>query len=182
MDGDNRNIDSSGDGTINNTGDRAKFEINNYAGQKKILNRTYLFDFCLKFSEVEDVPDDYETNLTSDFEVKMHYNEIDIYKDIFLECDHYLDDVETILKGITRRQRILSKINTKYKKLKGFGKWESKDELCEGVYNYLIESVQNDNNSTNIYVEDVELAIHALMYYAFTKCKLLDPIPSAAIG
>lgn len=178
----NKNIDSTGDNTINNTGDGAKFEINNYTGQKRILNRTYLFDFCLKFSEVEDTADSYDGNLTSDFEGKMDYNEIDVYKDIFFECDHYLEDVETILEGIPRRQRILSNINNKYKKLKRFGQWEHKDELCEGVYNYLIEAIQNDNNSELIYVEDAELAIHALMYYAFTKCKLLDPVPIPATG
>ncbi|MFJ7471655.1 hypothetical protein ACIQWI_24320 [Peribacillus frigoritolerans] len=182
MVGNKRNIDSNGDNSINNTGDGAQFEINNYVGQKKILNRTYLFDFCLKFSEVEDAPEVYDADLTSDFEGKMDYNEIDVYKDIFFECDHYLDDVEIILEGIPRRQRILSNINTKYKKIKRFGQWDNKDELCEGVYDYLIEAIQNDNNSKSIFVEDVELAIHALMYYAFTKCKLLDPIPIAATG
>jgi hypothetical protein len=182
MFGNKKNIDSTGDNTINNTGDGVNFEINNYIGQKKILNRTYLFEFCLKFSEVEDAPEDYDAILTSDFEGKMNYNEIDVYKDIFMDCDHYLDDVETILEGIPRRQRILSNINTKYKKLKAFGQLENKDEICEGVYNYLIEVVQNDNNSSGFFVEDIDLAIHSLMYYAFTKCKLLDPIPNAAIG
>ncbi|QDP39447.1 hypothetical protein [Radiobacillus deserti] len=181
MVGNKKNIDSQGDNTINNTGEGARFEINHYAGQKKILNRTYLFDFCLKFSEVDDVPDGYDADFTSDFEGKMDYNEIDVYKEIFFECDHYLDDVESILEEIPRRQRILSNINTKYKKLKRFGKWDNKDELCEGVYNYLIETIQNDDNSKDIYLEDAELAIHALMYYAFTKCKLLDPIPKVVV-
>ncbi|MEI3610190.1 hypothetical protein [Pseudogracilibacillus sp. SO10305] len=180
--GKHRNIDSSGDGTINNTGDGAKFEINNYAGQKKVLNRTYLFDFCLKFSVIEDVPESYNGEFTSDYEGKMEYNEIEVYKDIFFECDHYLDDVETILEGIPKRQRILSNINNKYKKIKRFGQWGNKDELCEGVYDYLIDVIQNDNNFKDIYVEDAELAIHALMYYAFTKCKLLDPIPISTTG
>ncbi|RLQ89996.1 hypothetical protein [Falsibacillus albus] len=181
MVGNRRNIDSNGDHTINSTGDGATFEINHYAGQNKILNRTYLFDFCVQFSELEDASEDYDTELTSDFEGKMDYNEIDLYKEIFFECDHYLDDVESILEGIPRRERILKKINTKYKKLKRFSQWENKDEICEGVYQYLFETIENDNKSKDMYLEDAELAIHALMYYAFTKCKLLDPIPKAAV-
>ncbi len=177
MVGNKRNIDNLGDNAINNTGDGATFEINHYNGQNKILNRTYLFEFCMKFSELDDAQEEYDAEVTSDFEGKMNYNEIEVYKEIFFECDHYLDDVELILEEIPRRQRILRNINTRYKKIKGLSQWKSKDQICEGVYEYLLDKIQNDSNSTDIYDEDVELAIHALMYYAFTKCKLLDPIP-----
>lgn len=175
------NIENHGDSAVNNTGDGAKFEIHHHNGSQKILNRTYLYDFCVQFSEVEDNNESYSTEVTSDIEEKMDYNEIELYKEIFFECDHYIDDVELILEGIPRRQRILSKINNKYRRLKAFEKWQSKDQICEWVYNYLIETIENDKNAGDIILEDVELAIHALMYYTFTKCKLLDPIPSAVV-
>ncbi|MEK5069613.1 hypothetical protein [Sporosarcina sp. FSL K6-1508] len=171
------NIDSTGNNTINNTGERAQFEINHYANPQQILNKTYLYGFCVKFSEVEDTAESYDTEIASDIEEKMDYNEIDLYKEIFFECDHYIDDVEAILEEIPRRQRILSKINNKYKRFKKFEKWNDKDELCEWVYNYLYETIENDQSSGDIFLEDAELAIQALMYYSFTKCKLLDPIP-----
>lgn len=173
----NSNIQNQGANAINNTGNDAKFEFNNYNGGQKILNRTYLYDFCFKFSEVEDILESYNTEVTSDIEEKMNHNELDLYKDIFLDCDHYIDDVEAILEEIPKRQRILSTINNKYKRLKKFADWQNKDQLCEWVYEFLIETIENDHNSGNIFHEDVELAIHSLMYYAFTKCKLLDPIP-----
>lgn len=78
------NIDSTGNNTINNTGERAQFEINHYANPQQILNKTYLYGFCVKFSEVEDTAESYDTEIASDIEEKMDYNEIDLYKEIFL--------------------------------------------------------------------------------------------------
>ncbi|PEC81957.1 hypothetical protein [Bacillus cereus] len=178
-----RNIENNGPNAVNNTGDGATFEINyNYTNTPKRLNRTYLYEFCVGFSEVDDSPADYNTERISGIEEKMGYNEIELYKKIFFECDYYIDDVEIILKGIPRRQRILSKISFMYQRFKKFENWENKDELCERVYSTLFEMVENDSNSSEMFLEDAELAIHALMYYAFTKCKLLDPLPKKENG
>lgn len=172
-----RNIDSTGNDSINSTGDGANFEINHYTSSVKILNKTYLYGFCVKFSEVEDTTENYDIEIASNIEDKMDYNEITLYKEIFFDCDYYIDDVEAILEEIPRRQRILSKINNKYKRFKMFEKWDNKDELCELVYKDLYRTIENDQSSGDMYLEDAELAIQALMYYSFTKCKLLDPIP-----
>jgi hypothetical protein len=179
--GNKGNIESDGDHAINNTGNGNVFEINYNKSSRIIINRTYLYEFCVKFSSIEDISE-YSIEITSDIEDKMDYNEISVYKELFSECDHYLDDVESILEEIPNRQRILSLINFKYKRLKGLDEWKHKDELCEKVYQYLIHTVGNDQSSSDIILEDAELAIHALMYYAFVKCKLLDPIPKTKIG
>ena len=172
------NIDNSGDHGVNNTGDGNEFTINNnYVSKKKGLNRTYLYDFCLEFSLIEDSSENYETEFASDIEEKMNHNEISLYKDIFYQCDHYFDDVELILEEIPKRQKILSTINFKYMRFKTFENYSSKDELCERVYYYLFETIKNDDNSQDIILEDAEFAINALMYYSFVKCKLLDPLP-----
>jgi phage pi2 protein 07 len=173
------NIYSDGHGNLNNTGNGNNFKFEYYFNPIKRLNRTYLYDFCVKFAEIEDGNENYNTAVTSDIEEKMNYNEINLYKEIFLECDHYFDDVELILQEIPNRQRILSKIEFQYKRFKNFDKWKNKDELCEKVYRSLLETIENDQNSSNIIIEDAEIAIHALMYYAFVKCKLLDPVPNS---
>ncbi|MFJ7698943.1 ABC-three component system protein [Lysinibacillus fusiformis] len=171
----NRNIQNPDANSLNNTGDNNNFG-DTYIFSQKSLNRTYLYDFCAKFIELEDGDIEYSTEVPSDIEEKMDFNEIVIYKDIFIECDYYFDDVEAILREFPRRQRILTNINTKYKKFKGFNVWKTKDELCEQIFDSLSETVANDHNSINIMKEDVEIAIHSLMYYAFVKCKILDPL------
>ncbi|MFU1796434.1 ABC-three component system protein [Paenibacillus azoreducens] len=175
--GNRGNIESTGLNSVNNTGNGNHFNIQNHLSAARILNRTYLYDFCEKFSMVDDGSDGYNTNITSGINDKIAYNEISLYKDIFKECDHYYEDVESILEEIPKRQRILTNINIQYRRLKELDEWNSKDELCDKVYQYLIQTIENDQNSGNIVVEDVELAIHSLMYYTFVKCKLLDPLP-----
>ncbi|KYG58817.1 ABC-three component system protein [Planococcus maritimus] len=173
----NRNIEGGGDNGTNNTGDHNHFGDNHFHHEKS-LNRSYLYDFCLKFANVENPPENYNTEFANDINDKMCHNEIDLYKDIFLDCDFYLGDVETILADIPNRERILTRINFQYKKFKMQYKTDSKDELCERVFDYLITTVDNDPNAFSIMVEDRDLAIHSLMYHAFVKCKLLDPIPT----
>lgn len=172
----NKNIKNEGDNGINNTGDNAHIGDKIYF-ETKSINRSYLYDFCLKFVEVEDPVNRYSTETPTDIDDKMDYNEIILYKDLFSECDHHYEDVENVLNEIPKRERILSKINNKYKRLKHFTAWQDKDELCEALYCDLIKTIDGSLHSQEIHDEDKELAILSLMYYAFVKCKLLDPIP-----
>ncbi len=169
-----RNIRDTGPQSINNTGDGNKININ-LGG--KILNRTLLYDFCLKFSAIDDDVS-YELVVASDIQDKMEYNQIPAYQKIFREVDYYFNDVDYILEQIPKRERILAFINRKYDRLKRTEQWSSKDKLCDLVYDSLFELVASDRNSSEIFWEDVDQAIHALMYYAFVKCKLLDPVPA----
>lgn len=179
MFGSERNIRDSGPRSINNTGDGNTFVVNPYP--PKNLNRTYLYDFCYKFAEIEDPPEPYDTELPSNIQSKMNYNEINAYRQVFFDVDHYYDDVELILEEIPKRERILSSIKGKYDRFKRSTVWGNKDELCDLIYDFLMERVENDESSNGIIWEDVELGIKALMYYAFVKCKLLDPVPKSML-
>ncbi|MCM3280782.1 hypothetical protein M3591_09575 [Exiguobacterium sp. MER 193] len=173
-------IRNEGDNNTNINGDRINVDqrnITNVVFENRFLSRTLLFEFCDKFSRI-DVPIDYGDLLEpSKYEEKMDYNSIEVYKSIFLEVDHYYDDIEDILMAIVRRERILSNINNTYRKHKRFSVWTDKDHLCEMVYKDLIQQTLNDASFSEMYIEDTQEAIHALMYYAFTKCRLLDPVP-----
>lgn len=168
-------IHNEGEAAINNTGDKATITVTNLQQELKTLNRTYLYDFCNKFIELSDDAE-YSTEFASDIDKKISHNKIDLYRNIFLDCDHYLDDVEDILEDIPRRERIISKINVIYQKTRKFDEWKDEDHLCELVYHKLYNTVANDANSSSIKIEDAETAIHSLMYHAFVKCKLLEPV------
>lgn len=143
------------------------------------LNRTVLYSFCKQFSETTlpeaIISDSYI--LPSEIDNKMNYNEIQFYKEVFINCDIYLNDVEDILTQIPKREVIILKIARIYgtKKLKN--NWQNKDQLCSSVFDELMKVIINDPQSSHLFNEETELAIEALMYYAFTKCKLLDPVP-----
>ncbi len=168
----NRNTNISGDG---NTLDQRT--IVNVSYESRFLPRTLLFEFCDKFSKIE-VPGDVDNpKKPSEYVAKMEYNSIEVYRSIFLEVDHYYDDIEDILLEIVRRDRILSNINKTYTKYKGFHKGVDNDQICELVYDYLLQQTLNDVSFSGMFIEDTQEAIYALMYYAFTKCRLLDPVP-----
>ncbi len=169
-----------GRGNINNTGDNPIFgDVTFQLPRQKTLNRTVLYEFCKQFSEStlpEPIADE-ESILPSGINEKMQYNEISVYKKVFTSCDIFLDDVEEILNQIPKREKIVRKIERLYDHTKIEKKWDDKDQLCKIVFDTLLETVSTDPQSSSLFDEDAELAIEALMYYAFTKCKLLDPVP-----
>lgn len=165
----NMGIISNGENTTNNLEIHQHFPLT--------LNRTLLFDFCEKIISIGIGYDEYEITTATNFDDKIQYNEIEIYKEIFYECDYYLEEVELVLEEIPNRQLVLQKINKIYKKEKKFSKENCKDKLCENVYNILFEQVKSDQNSSSLLIEEVEQSLHLIMYYSFTKCKLLDPMP-----
>ena len=171
---DERTIRDTGQDSVNNTGDNNTFYINH--GAAKPLNRTLLYDFCEIFSStVSDT--NYDLVAASDIQEKMDYNEIVAYREIFHEVEHFIDDVATVLDQIPKRELIVASINHLYDRIKRRDQWPDKDGLCDSVYNEMFEMVAADRNSVELYREEAERAIHALMYYAFVKCKILDPVP-----
>lgn len=176
-----RNINTRGGrGNISNTGDYPIFgDVTFQLPKLKTLNRTVLYEFCKQFSESA-LPEpiaNKEKIIPSGISEKMQYNEISVYEKVFRSCDIYLNDVEEILNQIPKRESIIRKIERIYDHTKIDKKWDNKDQLCKIVYDTLLESVSTDPQSSQLFDEDAELAIEALMYYAFTKCKLLDPVP-----
>lgn len=146
------------------------------------LSKTYLYEFCLKFGDTVQVPEKYNIDKQSNYIDKMDYNEIIYYRKKFFESDHYYSDLEEILKQIPKREAILVNINDLYDKFKSLRKWDNKDQLCEMVFEELVNITNKDENFSGMYQEDIFIALYALMYYAFTKCKLLDPVPTSRTG
>ncbi|WP_313893896.1 hypothetical protein [Psychrobacillus sp.] len=147
----------------------------------KKLNRSKLFQFCINFSErIEEEPSE-NTNLSpSEFDEKMEYNKMGYYKTIFRDCDHYLDDVQTVLNSIPKKHLIISRINYKYLEFKSnYIIFEDTDLICREIEDYLKIQADNSYSPQDIILDDEEIifAIQALMYYTFTRCKILEPVP-----
>lgn len=169
------NINSNGDRNFNNSGN-ITLNYYNYS-EAKSLNRSLLYDFCVEFSKLEfELEPDYKT-ITSEIEEKINYNDIKVYKVIFQNSEHYYEDIHDILNEIPNRQKIIQNIHFTYIKFKGFREWKNKDDLCEQVFVELYKKLMNGAMANDIMEEDANLALHSLMYYAFVKCKLLDPVP-----
>lgn len=173
-----RSIKSTGDNTVSNIGDNASIVVNQYSNEKK-FNRSLLHEFCVRFASLPETPNEYDISLSSNIMKKIEYNEIKLYENIFRDCDFYIDDVEEILNFIPKRQNVIRKINYEYIRLRKNNDTADKDEICDLVHNSLLEVVSGDSE---LYIEEAEFAIHSLMYYAFTKCKLLDPVPMEVGG
>lgn len=166
----------SSDGNIINTGDTInKF----YSPSAKVLNRTRLYEFCKQFESLNGLDEpDYSMELPSDITDKISYNELDEYKEIFIDVSHTLEDVESILSNIPKRGSIIRRIKGIYLNSKIQNKDTNKDLLCNLVFNELLESVNCSDDETSLFQEDTYFAIQCLMYYAFTKCQILDRVPN----
>lgn len=181
-------IDSrGGKGNINNTGDRNAFVncdtyIDLKSFERKPLNRTALFTFCDYFSNLDSLEDnDIPLTNPSKFAEKMNYNELVRYKQTFEDCDIYYNEVEIVLSQFSRREKIPNTINKVYNRILDTHPNFISDEICSAIAKELLGIISNDDRSLNSELEldreDFELAIDALMYYTFTKCKILKPVP-----
>lgn len=174
--GGNNNINVTGNNNI--IGDGNTYVEQLVLDEPRFLNKTVLFQFCDIFSSQEfSESSDLELEIPSKFDEKMSYNDLNTYKIIFKECDIYYDDVENILTQFPKREKIIKKINRIYLNIITEENRLSSDSICQKISLRLIEVISQDTRSSPLEIEDVELAIEALMYYTFTKCKILKRVP-----
>lgn len=167
----NASLKDSHNNTIN-TGDTY------YINSPTMLNRTRLYDFCKAFSEIDGLDEpDYSIDLPSDISEKINYNELKEFKEVFLDVSHTLEDVETVLSEIPKRGNVIRKIKGVYLNFKIEKNYKNKDNLCRLVFNELLQIVNTSIDKNELYMEDTYFAIQSLMYYAFTKCQILDKVP-----
>lgn len=144
-----------------------------------MLNKTRLYEFCKHFSELDEYDEpEYNTDLPSDITDKINYNQLNEFKEVFESVTHTLEDTENILSNIPRRNSIVRRIKGIYIQHKIENANATKDKLCMLVFNDLLKTIHNSEGSDNLFLEDTYFAIQALMYYAFTKCQILERVPS----
>lgn len=147
----------------------------------KVLPRSILSSICKTISEMEiDYVDDYSIQHNSDWMEKFSYNEVKVYVEIFDNYSDGYDEVVKILQTNLKRATMVKKIRTVYLKVDSAKpEGEGSDYIISEIFRILKEEVcvQELIRPDDLYDEDVEEAIYLIMFYAFTKCKILKPVP-----
>lgn len=103
----------------NGNNNTTSYQTINLISDKPVASISLIYEVCKVISEIEfDVTESYSIEKNSEWNAKIEYNEIQVYKAIFQ--DQYLsyDKVEQALKTITKRDLIVRNIRTIYQKKK----------------------------------------------------------------
>ncbi|MBC1484159.1 hypothetical protein HCJ58_00040 [Listeria sp. FSL L7-1509] len=174
-----RNKAQSGDYSISSVGDGNAISIFN-GSIPKTIKRSIVFDVCMLIAETElDYVDEYSIRENVDWNEKLEFNRVGIFVDIFENYSNGYTEVEKILRGYTKREVMVKKIHTIYlKKEKEREKLDKdSDFVLEEVFNQIKENICSvyflSDSADTLIDEEVDEAIYLIMFYVFTKCKLL---------
>ena len=153
----------------------------------KGINRSYVFDICCKIANAKiSICDDVDNlaNGNSNWENKYNYNNVNQFKELFADGAYAYDDLEDILNGIdSNKNKLIRNIHSIYLrtliKLNESNPPKNGDSVLYAVYNEIYTMIDScEQPSDNILtLEDRESSIYLIMFYVFTKCKLLQPLP-----
>lgn len=148
----------------------------------KILKRSAIFDVCQTIAELDIAYDDeYSIQNNSDWMEKFEYNKVDLYVEVFDNYSDGYDDVSKVLHGYLKKTIMVKKIRTVYLEVERLRKEENLDGdyVIKQVFDRLKEEVCYSAliSESDLLDEEVDAAIYMIMFYAFTKCKLLRPVP-----
>ncbi|MBC2174231.1 hypothetical protein [Listeria booriae] len=164
-------ISSVGDGTV----------INVFNGViPKSMKRSVVHEICVRVAETDlDYVDEYSIRGNVDWNEKLEFNRVGIFVDIFENYSDGYTEVEKILVGYPERDVMVKKIHTMYLKQEREREKLDKDSdfVLEEVFNQIKETVclghYFSDSEDNLIDEEVDEAIYLIMFYVFTKCKLL---------
>lgn len=177
------NIARSGDNGTSIVGDHNNvLEIKFDSKTPRILKRSVIFDVCKQIAELDiEYDDEYSIQTNSDWMEKFEFNNVDDYIEVFDNYSDRYDEVSKVLHSYLKKTVMIQKIRAVYLKVEKVRKREKLDGdyVIEEVFNRLKEGVlYSEYISGSVSVdEEFDEAIYLIMFYAFTKCKLLKPVP-----
>ncbi|MBT2261405.1 hypothetical protein [Bacillus safensis] len=173
----------SGDNGTSIVGNENKLTTVNIGSQTpKILKRSAIFDVCKIIAELDiDYDDEYSIQNNSDWMEKFEHNKVKVYVEIFDNYSDGYDEVSKVLNGYLKKSIMVKKIRTVYlevEKVREEEKFDG-DYVINQVFNRIKEEVCYSAliSESDLLDEEVDEAIYLIMFYAFTKCKLLKPVP-----
>ncbi|MFD1040340.1 hypothetical protein ACFQ3N_18350 [Virgibacillus byunsanensis] len=173
----------SGDNGTSIVGNKNSLTTFNFSSHTpKILKRSAVFDVCKIIAELDiDYDDEYSIQNNSDWMEKFEYNKVDLYVEVFDNYSDGYDEVSKVLHGYLKKTIMVKKIRTVYLEIERVREKEKLDGdfVIKQVFDRLKEEVWYNAsiNESDILDEEVDAAIYMIMFYAFTKCKLLKPVP-----
>lgn len=156
-----------------------KNTVNQIMARPREPKRAFVFDVCKIIVEKnfeENVK--YSISDNVNWTKKIEYNEIVKYEMIFDEYSFAREDIEELLNGYENRTKLIRNFKTLY--IDSVCKYpsENNDFRLDWVFESLCIIVDEASEPTNpIYIEDRNQAIYQLMFYAFTKCQILEKPP-----
>ena len=173
----------SGDYGTSIVGDNNTHKTFNIGTQTpRILNRSAIFDVCKTIAELNiEYDDEYSIQTNSDWMEKFEYNKVDLYIDVFDNYSDGYDEVSKVLHSYLKKTIMIKKIRTVYLEVEKVRKKDKLDGdyVIQEVFRRLKEEVCYSAliGESDLLDEEVDEAIYLIMFYAFTKCKLLKPVP-----
>ena len=124
---------------------------------------------------------EYDITHNSEWIGKLEYNKIsDYYNKRFLEVSLDIDTIEIVINSLENQDNFIKWLHKRYRmlciKFPQKNKEEILVELNEELENMLKDAQKNDN----IDIEELSLNIDKILFYGFTKCKILEPVPKRA--
>lgn len=181
---DHKQIDS-GDSSSNTIGD-GNVTNNYYTMDIRQPKRSVLTKVCLSISN-SDLSDEahYDLDSNIDWIKKYEYNEVDVFQDIFEIYSLNYPIIEQVLKNIPKDREIMIRkihilyLQTKRKSFEGSDYMSKGDQVLEEIFskikNIVFDELGDDpNKDEGRYIEEFEESIYLIMFYSFTKCKILE--------
>lgn len=143
-------------------------------------NRSFLYDVCCSIAnaDIEETVE-YSIYTNSKWFAKMKYNKIKKYAALFELHSYSYGDVEDILAHFEKRETLIRHIKGIYIGYVMDMEEYPKDKILDLVFNNLFEIVIKCNVSSGYLLTEEQKSetIYQVMFYAFTKCQLLEPVP-----
>lgn len=171
----------TGHDSIANTGDGNTISLYKTV-ENNSFKRSILYDICraIKNASIplyEELDYDFKE---SGWDEKMDYNQIQIYADIFRQEAFAYDELDEVMREFTNREAMIMKINHTYRMTlkEQTNPNIDNDTILEEVFNKLMKVVDDSSfpEKKQIHIEQKERYIRLIMFYAFTKCKLLKAV------
>ena len=182
----NENTVGDGNISVNIEGDLVLGKEN-----KRKVNQSILYEVCVDFLKASNqnslkASEEYSTQHNSDWFEKLEYNKVDELRELL---DYYgvmnLKEVQLVLDKLDSPDELVMFIHSKYKEVKVKNKEKTKDEmlliLYDILYDILKKSQDNSEDKYILYDEEINKYVYSLIFYCFTKCKVLDPIPKKEV-
>ncbi|WP_407371123.1 hypothetical protein [Carnobacterium sp.] len=153
--------------------------VNQYISPVRQPKRAFIYDICKIIVEKNfDGSVEYSISDNVNWSLKIEYNEIVKYKMLFDEYSFAREDIEGLLDGYESRTILIRSFKRLYVDSVCDFPDKSNDDRLDWIFKELCKAVDEASDPmASMYIEERDQAILQLMFYAFTKCQILEKPP-----
>ncbi|AHN24268.1 MULTISPECIES: hypothetical protein [Lysinibacillus] len=116
--------------------------------------------------------------INPDWLCKMEFNTLQIYKKIFMEYSIFYESVAKVFSSSTiNGPSLLRRINTIYNDVLLINANVESDKIVHSIISKLRDIVNNSYQNTTLTHEHIEDVLISVVFFAFTRCKILNIPP-----